>query len=96
MSAEGLGRNAQDTEVFYSRSPLREASRRDNAMDSVGASAKGKAARKRAATDMPSEITRLETEHGVTPVQAKNLLARFGQDRASLDAAARRLKVPSH
>jgi len=45
---------------------------------------------------MPSEITRLETEHGVTPVQAKNLLARFGQDRASLDAAARRLKVPSH
>jgi len=63
-----------------------------------GASAKIKAAdsRKRAATDEPSEITRLATEHGVTPVQAKNLLARFGKDRVSLDMAAQRLKVRSH
>ena len=51
---------------------------------------------RRAAVEKPSEIMLLATEHGVTPVQAKNLLARFGSDRTSLDAAARRLKVPSH
>ena len=65
------------------------------AMSDVGAK-RTKTNRARTAADKPTEIMRLTTQHGVTPVQAKNLLARFGKDRASLDAAAQRLKVPSH
>jgi hypothetical protein len=64
-------------------------------MTDVGAR-KTKANRTRAAADKPSEIMLLAAEHGVTPVQAKNLLARFGTDRASLGVAAQRLKFPSH
>lgn len=65
-------------------------------MSDAASKIKVQAIRKRATDDAPSEITRLEKEHGVTPVQARNLLARFGADRVSLDVAARRLKVPSH
>lgn len=65
-------------------------------MDDSAAMVKATISRKRAKADEPSEIARIAKEHGVTPVQAKNLLARFGKDRAGLDTAAQRLKVPSH
>jgi hypothetical protein len=64
-------------------------------MTDVGAK-KTKTKRTRNAADKPSEEMLLITEHGVTQIQAKNLLARFGQDRVGLNAAAQRLKVPSH
>lgn len=51
---------------------------------------------KRAAVDGTAEVNCLTANYGITPIQAKNLLARFGADRVGLDAAAQRLKVPSH
>jgi len=65
-------------------------------MNKGGAKIKAKTRGRRDPADETAEITRVATDHGVTPVQAKNLLARFGSDRVSLDAAAQRLKVPSH
>ena len=69
---------------------------RDKVMNEGKAKIKATANRSRATAEKPSEIMLLATKHGITPVQAKNLLARFGTDRVSLDAVADRLKIPSH
>jgi hypothetical protein len=52
----------------------------------------GQQDRSRVAGDEPYEVEYFASKHGLTQGQARDLIARVGNDRANLDAAAERLK----
>lgn len=52
----------------------------------------GKADRSRVAAGEEYEVSYLARKHGITAEQARELIARIGNDRAQLDAAAEKLK----
>ena len=53
---------------------------------------RGAADRSRVAADEPYEVEYFARKHKITPEQARELIARIGNDRAKLDAAAEKLK----
>ena len=52
----------------------------------------GKADRSRVAAGEGYEVSYFARKHGITAEQARELIARIGNDRAQLDAAAEKLK----
>jgi hypothetical protein len=52
----------------------------------------GKPDRSRVAGGEGYEVAYFARKHGITKEQARELIARIGNDRASLDAAAEKLK----
>jgi len=48
--------------------------------------------RAKAAAGQDYEVRYLAEKHGLSPDQARDLIKKHGNDRATLDAAARRLK----
>jgi hypothetical protein len=51
----------------------------------------GEPDRSRVAFDQDYEVSQLAQKHGLTPQQARDLIARVGNDREKLDKAAREL-----
>ena len=52
----------------------------------------GQQDRGRVAGDEPSEVAYFASKHGLSQEQARDLIARVGNDRASLDSAAEAMK----
>jgi hypothetical protein len=52
----------------------------------------GSADRRTVASDEPYEVEYFAGKHGISPQQARDLIAQHGNDRAALDAAAGALK----
>jgi hypothetical protein len=52
----------------------------------------GQQDRSRVAGDEPYEVAYFASEHGLSQEQARDLIARVGNDRASLDSAAEAMK----
>ena len=52
----------------------------------------GQADRNRVAGSQGYEVSYFARKHGITTEQARELIARIGNDRASLDAAVEKLK----
>jgi len=53
----------------------------------------GEPDRSRAAGDEAHEVASFAEQHGITPDQARELIARHGSDRAKLDEAAAHLRA---
>jgi hypothetical protein len=51
----------------------------------------GKPDRNRVSADQDYEVSQLAEKHGLTQQQARDLIARIGNDREQLDRAAREL-----
>ncbi len=51
----------------------------------------GKPDRNRVSADQDYEVSQLAEKHGLTQQQARDLIARIGNDREELDRAAREL-----
>jgi hypothetical protein len=51
----------------------------------------GQPDRSRVATDQDYEVSQLAQKHGLTQQQARDLIARVGNDREKLDRAAKEL-----
>ena len=49
--------------------------------------------RRRVAAEEPYEVEYLARKHGLTTDEARELIARFGNDRATLDREAERLRL---
>lgn len=49
--------------------------------------------RRRVAAEEPYEVDHFARKHGISPDEAKELISRFGNDRATLDREAEKMKL---